>query len=217
MSNSEGVFYKAKKLIKLNNNTKMLIIKSIINLAVLVPLINLYYLAFNDQLGADPVERVIHFTGIGAFNLLLLTLLISPVAKKFRQGYLMQTRRLLGLYAFTYALFHVSNFLIFDLQFAWGLFFSEILKRPYITIGMLSFLLLTTLAVSSHNKIKVKMGQNWQKLHNFSYLIIILVAVHFYWSVKSELTSPLFYLFLCFVVLLFRYKKLKSLISPLFN
>ena len=209
--------HKKTKLIPWNNSTKVLILKVIIHIAALAPLINLYYLAFNDELGADPVEQVIHFTGIGAFNLLLLTLLISPIAKKFRQGFLMQTRRLMGLYAFTYALFHVINFLAFDLQFAWALFLSEILKRPYITIGMLAFLLLCALALTSFNRIKARMGQHWQKLHNLSYLIILLVAVHFYWSVKSELTSPLFYLFLCFVMLFFRYKKLKSLISSLFR
>ena len=197
--------------------TKVLLVKLLIHLSALLPIFNLYYLAFNDLLGADPVERVIHFTGIGAFNLLLLTLLITPVAKTFKQGFLMKVRRLLGLYAFSYALCHVLNFLAFDLQFAWGLFFNEIIKRPYITIGMLAFVLLSALAVTSYQSIKNHMGKKWQTLHNFSYLIILLVAVHFYWSVKSELLSPLFYLSLTILLLLFRRKKLKALISSLFR
>jgi len=197
--------------------SKVLLVKLIIHLSALLPLFNLYYLAFNDLLGADPVERVIHFTGIGAFNLLLLTLLITPVAKTFKQGFLMKVRRLLGLYAFSYALCHVLNFLAFDLQFAWGLFFNEIIERPYITIGMLAFVLLSALAVTSYQSIKNHMGKKWQTLHNFSYLIILLVAVHFYWSVKSELLSPLFYLSLTILLLLFRRKKLKALISSLFR
>jgi len=97
------------------------------------------------------------------------------------------------------------------------LFFGEIIKRPYITIGMLAFVLLSILAITSHNTIKGKMGKNWQKLHNLNYVITLLVAVHFYWSVKSELISPLFYFLLTIVLLLFRYKKLKALISSLFR
>ena len=83
---------------------RVLLLKITIHLMSLLPLLALYVLAFDDQLGADPVKEVIHFTGMGAFNLLLISLLITPIAKKYRQGYLLQTRRLLGLYSFTYAL-----------------------------------------------------------------------------------------------------------------
>jgi sulfoxide reductase heme-binding subunit YedZ len=201
---------------KITTANKVLILKVIIHLAALIPLINLYYLAFIDLLGADPVERVIHFTGIGAFNLLLITLLVSPVAKKFKQGYLLQVRRLLGLYAFSYAFMHLLNFLAFDLQFAWSLFFYEVVERPYITVGMAAFLLLTLLAITSLNTLKRKMGKSWQSLHNMSYLIVALVGVHFYWSVKSDLISPIFYLLITAILLSFRYKKIKALILSRF-
>ena len=201
---------------KLTTSNKVLIVKVVIHLAAFLPLLSLYYLAFYDQLGADPVQRVIHFTGIGAFNLLLVTLTVSPIAKKFKLGYLLQARRLLGLYTFSYAFMHVLNFLAFDLQFAWSLFFNEVVKRPYITIGMVTFILLAALAVTSLNSIKRKMGKSWQKLHNYSYLIAILVSVHFYWSVKSELISPLFYMLLTLVLLALRYTKLKALILSMF-
>ena len=197
---------------KITLSSKVLLIKVVIHLAAFLPLLNLYSLAFLDQLGADPVERVIHFTGIGAFNLLLITLLITPTAKRFKQGYLLQTRRLLGLYAFSYAVMHILNFLAFDLQFAWSLFISEVVKRPFISVGMVAFLLLTALAITSLSTLKRKMGKSWQSLHNASYLIIILVAVHFYWSVKSELISPIFYFILTVILLAFRYKKIKTLI-----
>ena len=201
----------------MTNNTRVLILKIIIHLSAFFPLFNLCFLAFSDELGADPVEAVIHFTGIGAFNLLLISLSVSPLAKIMKQGYLLQTRRLLGLYTFTYALCHLLNFLAFEVQFSGGLFLSEVIDRPYITVGMVGFLLLTALAVTSLNKLKRKMGKSWQKLHDFSYLIAILVSVHFYWSVKSELTSPLFYGVLTLILLLFRYKKLKRLISTKFG
>ena len=200
-----------KGLAKIAIKRKVLWLKIVIHLSALLPLINLYYQAIFDQLGADPVQEVIHFTGISAFNLLLITLMVSPLAKYFKAGYLLQVRRLLGLYAFCYAFFHVLNFLAFDLQFAWSLFISEVFERPYISIGMISFLFLTALAVTSHNLIRRKMLKTWQTLHNYNYLIVLLVGVHFYWSVKSALISPLFYLFLTIVILLLRHKKIKGL------
>jgi sulfoxide reductase heme-binding subunit YedZ len=201
---------------KLTTSQKVLMLKVVIHIAALLPLFNLYYLAFNDLLGADPVQAVIHFTGIGAFNLLLVTLTVSPVAKKLKKGYLLQVRRLLGLYGFTYAFMHLINFLVFDLQLAWSLFINEVFKRPYITIGMIAFFLLAALALTSVNSIKRKMGKSWQRLHNVSYLIVILISVHFYWSVKSELIAPLFYILLTGILLAFRYKKIKALILSMF-
>ena len=201
----------------MNNNTKVFFLKVLIHLGALIPLINLYYLAFYNELGADPVEAVIHFTGIGGLNLLLLTLTVTPIAKLARQGFLLQTRRLLGLYAYTYAIFHLVNFIAFEIQFDMTLFIGEVVERPYITIGMLAFVLLTALAVTSIDKVKRKMGKSWQRLHNVSYLIIILVTVHFYWSVKSDLTSPLFYFALAIMLLLFRYAKIKKIISTMFR
>lgn len=192
---------------------KIVLLKILIHLGALLPLMNLYFLAFNDKLGADPVEAVIHFTGIGALNLLLITLCVSPLAQMLKQGYLLQTRRVLGLYAYTYALFHLLNFLAFEVQFDGMLFISEIIKRPYITVGMLAFILLTALAITSIDKLKRKMGQSWQRLHNVSYVIILLVTIHFYWSVKSELTSPIFYFLITAVLLLIRYKKIKKIIQ----
>lgn len=201
----------------MTNSTRVLTLKFIIHVLALLPLINLYYLAFMDELGADPVEAVIHFTGIGALNLLLITLSISPAAKFTKQGYLVQTRRLLGIYAFVYALFHLLNFLAFEVQFDGLLFISEVIKRPYITIGMVAFMFLTALAITSFKKLKRQMGKSWQKLHNFSYLIIILVTIHFYWSVKSELITPVFYAVIMLILLLFRYKKIKHLILSMFD
>jgi len=199
------------------NNTKTTLLKVIIHLGAILPLLNLYFLAFADELGADPVEVVIHFTGIGALNLLLITLSITPLAKILKQNYLLQVRRVLGLYAYTYAFFHLLNFLSFDIQFDGALFISEVIKRPYITVGMVAFLLLTALAVTSVHKLKRKMGKSWQRLHNLSYVITLLVTIHFYWSVKSELTAPLFYITLTLFILLFRYKKLKRLILSIFG
>ncbi|PCH95967.1 MAG: protein-methionine-sulfoxide reductase heme-binding subunit MsrQ [Gammaproteobacteria bacterium] len=201
----------------MKSKTEIFLLKIIIHLSALLPLLNLYFLAFTDELGADPVEAVIHFTGIGGLNLLLITLCVTPLAKITKKGYLLQVRRVLGLYAFTYALFHLLNFIAFEVQFDGALFISEVIKRPYITVGMTAFLLLTALAITSVNKLKGKMGKTWQSLHNVNYLVVLLVTIHFYWSVKSELISPLFYFALAIILLLFRVKKLKRLFLSLFT
>ena len=181
--------------------------KFFIHLISLYFLIELYYQAFNDGLGADPVEVVIHFTGIGAFNLLILTLLVTPLAKHFKVGWLLQIRRLLGLYCFTYALCHLINFIAFDLQFEWLLFLGEVVKRPYITFGLAAFIILLVLALTSISTLKRKMGSRWQKLHNFVYIALCLVAIHFYWSVKSELIQPSIYVLLSAFLLWLRKDK----------
>jgi sulfoxide reductase heme-binding subunit YedZ len=190
-------------------NNKLVISKVVIHLAALLPLINAYYLALNDQLGADPVEAIIHFTGIGAFNLLLISLAITPISKRFKIPMLLKVRRLIGLYSFTYALFHISNFLAFEVQFDWQLFLSEIIERPYITLGMAGLIILLTLALTSVALVKKRMGKNWQKLHNWVYLAVLLVGIHFYWSVKSEIIEPSIYLLITLFLLGFRIRKFK--------
>jgi len=183
--------------------------KALLHLVLLYPLINLYVDAFADRLGADPVEVVIHFTGMGAINCLLISLLISPLAKNFKLGFLIHFRRMIGLYAFVYALCHILNFLFFEVQFDLRLFIGEIFQRPYITLGMVAFVLLLSLALTSSAKIRRKMKKNWQKLHNFTYLIALLGVIHFYWSVKSDITEPLVYFALYGALMAFRRDRLK--------
>jgi sulfoxide reductase heme-binding subunit YedZ len=188
----------------------VLLFKVFIHLAALLPLVNAYYLALSDQLGADPVEAIIHFTGIGAFNLLLLSLAITPISKQFKISMLLKVRRLVGLYSFTYALLHLLNFLVFEVQFDWSLFLSEIVERPYMTFGMAGLLILLMLAITSISSLKKRMGKQWQKLHNWVYLATVIVGIHFYWSVKSEIIEPSIYLFITFALLSFRFKKFKK-------
>ena len=189
--------------------TRFIFIKAVIHGLCLLPLAFMYYWAIVDELGGDPVEAIIHFTGIGAFNLLLITLCMSPLSKWTKSRIWLDNRRLLGLYSFVYATFHLANFLFFEVQFNLSLFFEEIVKRPYITVGMLALILLTPLAITSINSIKKRMGKRWQQLHNFLYIIVILVAIHFYWSVKSEIIEPSIYMLLTLTLLWWRKQKIK--------
>ncbi|WP_286234783.1 protein-methionine-sulfoxide reductase heme-binding subunit MsrQ [Thalassotalea sediminis] len=176
-------------------------------------LINIYYLAIIDQLGADPVEQVLHFTGIGALNLLILGLVITPITKRIKTPLLMQNRRLVGLYAFLYAFCHVFSFWAFEIQFDLALFLEEVVERPYITLGMVAFVIISLLAVTSWSRLKKRMGRRWQRLHNWVYLAAILAVWHFYWSVKSDTTEPIIYIMLVLAVLFFRRKKLMKFIG----
>jgi methionine sulfoxide reductase heme-binding subunit len=184
------------------------ILKVLIHFWALAELVFKVVLATQDQLGADPVKAIIHFTGISAFNLLLLSLLVSPLAKLLKQGLLVRVRRLLGLYAFFYALLHFSSYLLFELQLEWGTLLTEIAKRPYMTVGFSALLILAALAATSTQKIQRKMGSSWQKLHNWIYLAGLLVALHFIWSVKSDLIEPLIYWIMLLFLLYFRKDKL---------
>ncbi|TKB47508.1 protein-methionine-sulfoxide reductase heme-binding subunit MsrQ [Thalassotalea mangrovi] len=167
-----------------------------------------YFLAITDQLGSDPVKGIIHFTGMSALNMLLLTLAVSPLARNFNLPWLLGFRRLLGLYVFFFACLHLLNFILFELQLDFSLFIDEVIERPYITLGMLAFVILTALAITSFRHLKRKMGRHWQTLHNLIYAAVILVVIHFYWSVKSDITEPVIYILLIIGLLLFRRQKL---------
>lgn len=172
----------------------VLLLKVVFHFIGLVPIAYLLLLVLNDQAGGDPVQFIIHYTGMGTINAVVATLLISPLAKQLKLAALMQTRRLVGLYAFVYGLLHIAAFVSFDLLFAWSFLLEEIIKRPYIMVGTAGFVILLLLAVTSPKFMMRKLGRRWQKLHNAIYLLAILAPVHFYWSVKSEIIEPSIYI-----------------------
>lgn len=189
-------------------------VKAVIHLLALAPITLNYYWSITDQNGADPVKAIIHFTGIGALNLLIITLMVSLTAKYFKQAWIMQTRRLLGLYCFFYAMTHVLNFWWFELNFQFSLFIEELIKRPYIWLGMSGFVILFVLAVTSPFIAKRKLGKNWQLIHNWIYPASILVWIHFYWSRKADITEPLIYLLIILSLLWFKRDKIARWLKP---
>lgn len=181
--------------------------------AALAPIVFLVLAVFYDEAGGDPVQYIIHYTGMGALNTLVLMLLISPVAKRFKQGALIQTRRLVGLYVFAYATLHLAAFISLDLLFEWSLFFTETVKRPYILVGILAYILLFALAITSINAVKRKMGKRWQQLHYSVYVVALLVPLHFIWSVKSEVIEPSIYIALTALLLWARKDQIKRIFN----
>jgi sulfoxide reductase heme-binding subunit YedZ len=148
---------------------------------------------------------------MGGLNLLLISLLVSPLAKWSKQAQLMKLRRPIGLYAFVYALVHLVSYILFELQLDWSLLISEVIKRPYITVGFAAFIILTLLAMTSTRKAQRKLGKKWQTLHNWVYMAAPLVALHFIWSVKSLLLEPIIYWLMLIFLLAIRYKKFSRL------
>ncbi|WP_026144727.1 protein-methionine-sulfoxide reductase heme-binding subunit MsrQ [Xanthomonas sp. SHU 199] len=147
----------------------------------------------SDALGADPVAEVEHRTGLWALRLLLLTLAITPLRQLTGQSVLLRFRRMLGLYAFFYATVHLAAYLGLDLRGYWTQIFEEIVKRPYITVGFLAWLLLVPLAITSTQGWMRRLKRNWGKLHKAIYAIGVLAVLHFWWLVKSDIREPLLY------------------------
>ncbi|MCG3816093.1 protein-methionine-sulfoxide reductase heme-binding subunit MsrQ [Photobacterium damselae subsp. damselae] len=180
------------------------IIKSMVHIFSLIFMIYFVLLTLQGGFGADPVKGMEHFTGKAALNMLLLTLLVSPLTKGFRQGLLMKLRRMLGLYSFFWATLHFAIYISLDLGFDFSLLGEEIFKRPYLTIGAVCWVILLLLAATSFQKIQRKMGKTWQTLHYWVYLALILAPIHYYWSVKSGLIEPSLYLVVAVLLLIWR-------------
>ena len=186
------------------NNRHLVALKIVIHVLSLGFLVYAYYLGFSDQLGGDPAKAIIHYTGTGALNLLLLTLCVTPASRYFRQVRLVRVRRLLGLYCFLWALAHLTNFVVFDLQLNSTLLVTELTKRPYILVGMGTFLILLTLAITSIPVLVRVLGRRWKPLHRFIYVAALGACVHFYWSVKADVGEPLIYFLAVGILLLLR-------------
>lgn len=143
--------------------------------------------------GADPVEFLQDQFGIWALRFLLLTLAMTPLSWALHQAWPIQFRRMLGLFAFTYAGLHFLNYLVLDQGFAWGEIIEDIVKRPFITVGFIALVLLIPLAVTSTAGWRRRLGRRWQTLHRLVYLCAILACWHFWWQVKKDITEPAIY------------------------
>jgi sulfoxide reductase heme-binding subunit YedZ len=158
---------------------------------------------FGESLGADPVKTTLHVLGKTALNLLLITLLVTPVRQLTGFTHVLRIRRMLGLFVFFYVLLHFLLYISYQ-GFDFGEILKDIAKRPYITIGFLAFLMLIPLAITSTNKMMRRLGRRWQSLHRLVYVIAILGVWHFYWQVKKDVREPLIYAGILAVLLGYR-------------
>lgn len=178
--------------------------KPIIYVVGLIPAAWTLHLALSDQLGADPVKTLERTLGLWALRFLVIGLAITPLRRHGGPN-LITYRRAVGLLAFFYALFHVTTYIWLDQGLDLAAVWSDIVKRPYITIGLLSFAILVPLAATSHKAmIKWLGGKKWQSLHRWVYLAAAAAAAHFVLLVKSWPAEPLIYAALVAVLLLWR-------------
>ena len=169
------------------------------------------WLTGSGGLGADPVAEIEHRLGLWALRLLMLTLAVTPLRQLTGKSVLLRFRRMLGLYAFAYASLHLLAYLVLDLRGYWTQIFEEIVKRPYITVGFLAWLLLVPLAATSTQAAMRWLGRNWGRLHRLVYAIAVLAVLHFWWLVKSDVREPLLYAVILAALLGWRgWKKLVS-------
>lgn len=189
------------------------IIKPALFFACLVPITSLIWGALNDTLGANPVETMTRETGEWTLRFLLITLSITPVRKIFNWSWLIKLRRMLGLFAFFYAVMHFITYIWFDQYFDWGEIVKDVIKRPFITVGFVAFILLIPLAVTSNKMMMRRLKKNWLKLHKLIYVIAVLGVLHFIWLVKADYLQPVIYGVILLVLLSYRaYKQRNKLI-----
>ena len=155
-------------------------------------------------LGANPIEAIQDHFGQWGLRFILITLTVTPLRKISGWTWLSRFRRLLGLFAFFYVLMHFVVWLVLDQQFLVSAILEDIVERPFITIGMLAFLLLLSMAATSFAAVRRRMGRRWQTLHNSVYLIAVLGVWHYWWQVKKDITEPLIYALLLSVLLGYR-------------
>ncbi|MBV7405073.1 protein-methionine-sulfoxide reductase heme-binding subunit MsrQ [Enterobacter sp. ENT03] len=186
-------------------------LKVVLHLAGLLPLLWLFWAASQGYFSADPAKDIQHFTGRMALKFLLGSLLITPLARYAKQPLLIRTRRLLGLWCFAWASLHLVSYVMLELGINnLSLLGQELVSRPYLTLGGISWLILLAMALTSTQALMRKMGRNWQRLHNFVYLVAILAPIHYLWSVKVLSPQPVLYAAAALVLLAWRYKKFRQ-------
>lgn len=163
--------------------------------AALYPLARLVFLGVTDGLGANPIEFITRSTGLWTLVYLCITLAITPARRLTGVNALVRFRRMLGLYAFFYAVLHFTTYLWFDKWFDVAAIVKDIGKRPFITVGFAAFLLLIPLALTSPKAMVKKLGRRWQTLHRAIYAIATLAILHFWWmkAGKHDLILPKIY------------------------
>jgi sulfoxide reductase heme-binding subunit YedZ len=182
------------------------LIKAAVFVLALVPLLRMVYLTLTGQL-VEPLEFITRGTGDWTLYFLCFTLAVTPLRRLTRWNWLIKLRRMLGLYMFFYAFLHFMTFLWFDHFFDVAEMWKDVLKRPFITVGFIAFVLLIPLAVTSTNAMVKRLGgKRWQWLHRLIYVIAPLAILHFWWmkAGKHNFTEPIIYGTILGVLLLMR-------------
>lgn len=198
----------------LDNNT-LSRLKALAFVLALVPFIKLGVLGYQDELGANPIEKVTRTTGFWTLTFILITLTATPLKKLCGWAWPIRWRRMLGLFAFFYGCLHLLTYLVLDQFFDWESIIKDIIKRPYITVGFPTFVLMIPLAITSNDRmIRWLGGKRWRILHRLIYLTAIGGVLHYWWLVKKDLSNPIIFaslLSVLFGIRLFYFRVNRSL------
>jgi methionine sulfoxide reductase heme-binding subunit len=166
------------------------LLKVVLFVSALAPAALLVAGLFTDDLGANPIEYITHQTGWFALAFLLASLTVTPVRRFTKWHEAIRVRRMLGLFAFFYATLHLLTWFVFDHTLDVIGMVEDVIKRPYITVGMAAFLMMLPLAATSNAAMIRRLGRRWQALHRLAYAAAIAGVVHFWWLVKADIREP---------------------------
>jgi len=172
------------------------------------------------NLSANPIQDLEQRTGRHAITLLVLLLLCTPINTIFKWSEPLKRRRALGLYTFMYATIHVIIFADLDYGLAWSRLIQELIQKPRLIVGVIAFLILIPLAITSFDIWKKRLGKNWKRLHKLIYFIGPLVVLHYVWSKKGDILSlqgevakPLIYGLIIAIFLIFRIPPIRKALA----
>jgi sulfoxide reductase heme-binding subunit YedZ len=174
-------------------SAKVILGKPIVFIVCLIPAVYLLVLALTGQLGPDTGKALVLETGGWALRLLLVTLAVTPLRRWTNIAGLVRYRRMLGLYTWFYASIHMMAVMTYLLGWNWVIFLEEFAERPYMALGIVAWLLMLPLGVSSNHWAQRRLGKRWKPLHQLIYLIGILACAHFVWLVRADLAEALVY------------------------
>ena len=184
-------------------------------LLALIPLERLIWLASNDALGANPIEFVTRSTGTWALVFLCITLTMTPLRLITGSGSWIRLRRMLGLFSFFYGALHFSIWLWLDQNFDLAGMLKDVIHRPFIAMGFVSFVMLTILAITSNHWAQKQLGRRWVVLHRMVYLIAVTVILHYWWhkAGKNDFQTVSIYALILLLLLVCRIPIIKSLLQ----
>ena len=184
--------------------------KIFVFLLCLWPLYSIIYQIFYNNLGAEPVDKIINHFGEWTLIFIFLTLSMSPLKRITNSTVWIKFRRMLGLFVFFYASIHLLSYVGLDYRFDFQPILNDVLKKKFVFIGFAAWLLLIPLAITSSNKMMKILKHNWKKIHKLIYVIGIFGVLHFIWLSKTIFFKPLIFLVILIILLLFRVNFNKS-------
>ena len=184
--------------------TRFGLLRTVIFAAALVPAAALVYDFVTNDLTANPIDYITDTTGYTAITLLMITLTVTPLRRLTGRNEVIKLRRMLGLLAFFYACLHFSTWLVLDWFFDFSSMAADVVERPFITMGMATFVLLIPLAATSTTGMIRRLGRRWQQLHRLVYVAGLTAVIHFWWVVKADFREPRLFALALSILLGFR-------------